>query len=72
MKNFGMKLNLDKFVFMVESEKILSYIVSQRGIDVNLVQTNSKLPKIGLVIKENSEGSIATKMSLKREAQNSA
>ena len=37
MKNFGMKLNLDKFVFMVESEKILSYIVSQRGIDVNLV-----------------------------------
>ena len=37
MKIFGMKLNLDKFVFMVESEKILSYIVSQRGIDVNLV-----------------------------------
>ena len=34
-----MKLNLDKFIFMVENGLFLGYIyiVSQRGIDVNLV-----------------------------------
>ena len=36
VKNFEMKLNLDKFVFMVESGKFLSYTVNQREY-VNLV-----------------------------------
>lgn len=35
LRNFGVKLNLDKYVFWVVASKFLGFIVSQRGVKAN-------------------------------------
>ena len=38
LQTYGLKLNPEKCTFSVESGKVLGYLVSQRGIEVNIDQ----------------------------------